>query len=173
MIHWVLRQVLARAETRIGVRLDYARQIARTDLGLMLRCGKIFGFLDPNRKVPAAAYHVARLRGAISADWGTCLEAEINLAKAAGLSPEVIGAVLRADLAALGEDLAAVARLADAVVRDRVDAPEDRERVRRAFGEAGLIELSYAMTGAALLPGVKRAMGYATVCSLDTLRKLA
>ncbi len=83
MIQWVLQQVLARAEARIGVRLDYARQIARTDLGLMLRYGKIFGFLDPNRKVPAAAYHVARLRGAISADCGTCVEAEINLAKAA------------------------------------------------------------------------------------------
>lgn len=101
------------------------------------------------------------------------MEAEINLAKAAGLSSEVIGAALRSDLAALSEDLAAVARLADAVVRDRTDAPEDRARVLSAYGEAGLIELSYAMTGAALLPGVKRAMGYATVCSLDTLRKLA
>lgn len=173
MIHWILRQVISKAETRIGVPLDYARKIAATDVGLMLRYGKIFGFLDPNRKVPAPAYHVARLRGALSADCGTCVEAEINLAKAARVPAEIITAALRADHAALGPDLAAVARLADAVTRDRIDAPEEREQVLHAYGEAGLIELSFAMTGAALLPGIKRTMGYATSCNLDTLRKLA
>ena len=173
MIRRILLQVISRAEVRIGVRLDYARKIAETDAGLMLRYGKIFGFLDPNRKVPAAAYHVARLRGAISADCGTCVEAEINLAKAAGVPAAIIDAALRADPAALGADLAAVARLADAVVGARDDAPEARADVQRAYGDAGLIELSFAMTGAALLPGIKRAMGYATTCDLSTLRKLA
>lgn len=173
MIRRILLQVISRAETRIGVSLDYARKIAETDAGLMLRYGKIFGFLDPNRKVPVAAYHVARLRGAISADCGTCVEAEINLAKAAGVPAEIIAAALRADHAALGGDLAAVARLADAVVGAREDAPEARAHVQRAYGDAGLIELSFAMTGAALLPGIKRAMGYATTCDLSTLRKLA
>jgi len=172
MIQWILQQTISRAEKRVGVELDYARKIARTDFGLLLRYGKIFSFLDPKKTVPAEAYHIARLRGAISADCGTCVEAEINLAKAAGVSGQMIDAVLRAEYDGLPEALAAVARLADAVVRDRIDAAEEREIVLRAFGDAGLIELSFAMTGAALLPGIKRAMGYATTCDLETIRKM-
>ncbi|WP_275296365.1 hypothetical protein [Sulfitobacter mediterraneus] len=41
------------------------------------------------------------------------------------------------------------------------------------MGEAGLIELSYAMNGAALLPGIKRAMGYATTCNLSMMKALS
>ena len=163
---------MSKAEKRIGVELDYARRIAETDFGLMVRYGKIFAFLDPNRKVPPEAYHIARLRGAISADCGTCVEAEINLARAAGVPAEIIIAALSSDYAALPDPLQAVACLADAVTRDRADAPQARDRVRSEYGEAGLIELSYAMNGAALLPGIKRAMGFATLCDLDTLRKL-
>lgn len=173
MLKWILSQVIARAERRIGVDLDYARKIAQTDTGLMMRYGKIFGFLDPNRNVPADAYHVARLRGAVNADCGTCVEAEINLARAAGLSHNCITAVLQSQYSVLSDDLQAVATLADAVTGSRVDDPVARERVAQAYGEAGLIELSFAMNGAALLPGIKRAMGYATTCDINTLKKLA
>lgn len=164
--------MIARAEKRIGVELAYAHKISDAGIGLMMRYSKIFGFLDPNTKVPAEAYHIARLRGAVSADCGTCVEAEINLAKAAGMSPDLITAVLQSDYADLPDVLRAVAEISDAVAGNRVDAPEAREVVLRVYGEAGLIELGFAMNGAALLPGIKRAMGYATACDLQTLRKM-
>lgn len=166
----IATKLVSAAEKRIGVTLDYAHHIARTDFGLMLRYGKIFGFLDPNKKVPALAYHTARLRGAVASDCGTCVEAEINLAKQSGVSAETITSILSADYAELPSDIAAVAQLSDAVVGQREDDAGAREAVLSAFGDAGLIELAYAMNGAALLPGIKRAMGYATVCDLDILR---
>ncbi|UOA26342.1 hypothetical protein DSM107133_01042 [Pseudosulfitobacter sp. DSM 107133] len=173
MLKKMAGRLISAAEKRIGVELDYAHKIAATDFGLMLRYGKVFGFLDPNKKVPAAAYHVARLRGAAAADCGTCVEAEINLAKTANVAPDIISATLQSDYGALPGELAAVARLADAVVSTRMDDPDARAEIVNAYGEAGLIELSFAMNGAALLPGIKRAMGYATVCDLQTLKKLA
>jgi hypothetical protein len=57
-------------------------------------------------------------------------------------------------------------------VGQRQDDAEARAKVLDAYGEAGLIEISFAMNGAALLPGIKRAMGYATICDLQTLRKI-
>ena len=54
-----------------------------------------------------------------------------------------------------------------------MDDPEARDIIRKAFGEAGMIEISLAVNGAARLPGVKRAMGYATACDIQTMRKLA
>jgi len=169
MLKFVARHLVNRAEKRIGVELDYAHQIAQTDFGLMSRYGKIFGFLDPNKNVPALAYHVARIRGAVALDCGTCVEAEVNLAKKSGIKPETIKALLQADYAGLSKEIFAVARLTDAVVLKRDDDPEARAEIQKAFGDAGLIEICYAMNGAALLPGIKRAMGYATQCNLPLL----
>ncbi|WP_108257656.1 ABC transporter substrate-binding protein [Mangrovicoccus ximenensis] len=61
----------------------------------------------------------------------------------------------------------------DAVVRDRAEDAAAREAVRDAFGEAGLIELAYAMNGAALIPGVRRAMGFAGLGEAQVLQRLA
>ncbi|MEL6957946.1 MAG: hypothetical protein AAGL89_03210 [Pseudomonadota bacterium] len=170
MLTHIAMTLIARAERRLGVTLDYTRKIAATDIRLLLRYNKIFGFLDPNTKVPPLAYHTARLRGALAADCGTCVEAEINLARGAGLTSDQIDAVLAARYDDLPADIAAVAVLADAVTAHRVDASEARTRIIETYGHEGLIELSYAMNGAALLPGIKRAMGYATACDLTLLR---
>ena len=173
MLKRIAHSMIRKAEHRLGVSLDYVHKIAETDFGLLTRYNKIFGYLDPNRHVPALAYHTARLRGALAADCGTCVEVEINLAKQAGVDPAHLAKILSADYASLPLEIAAVATLTDAVTGRREDDPTSREVVRDAFGEAGLIELSYAMNGAALIPGIKRAMGYATACDLKTLRKLA
>ena len=173
MLKHIAHFLIRRAERRVGVEFDYVHQIAETDIGLLSRYNKIFGFLDPNRKVPPLAYHTARLRGAIAADCGTCVEAEINLARNANVDPAIIDHVLGGDYTALPAEIGAVASLADAVAGQRLDDPEARDTIRKAFGEAGLIEVSLAMNGAALLPGVKRAMGYATACDIQTMRKLA
>ncbi len=173
MLKHIAHFLIRRAERRIGVQFDYIHQIAETEIGLLARYNKIFGFLDPNRKVPAQAYHTARLRGAIAADCGTCVEAEINLALIANVDPAIIDLVLSGNYTTLPAEIAAIASLADAVAGRRVDNPEARGAIRKAFGEAGLIEISLALNGAALLPGVKRAMGYATACDIQTIRKIA
>ena len=172
MLKRVARYLVNQAEKRIGVELDYAHRIAKTDFGLMMRYGRIFGFLDPNRHVPPLAYHAARIRGALASDCGTCVEAEVNLSKAAGIAPETIRALLMSDYSGLPKEIAAVARFADAVVSNRIDDPQARAEIQSAFGDAGLIEVCFAMNGAALLPGIKRGMGYATTCDLTRLRGL-
>lgn len=163
--------MIGRGEKRIGVTLDYVREIAKTDFGLLMRYNKLFGFLDPNRHTPKDAYHVARIRGALAADCGTCVEVEINLARQSGLDEATIDRALTGEN--LTPELQSVCRLADATVRDRIDGAEAREAVRAAYGDRGLIELAYAMNGAAILPGIKRAMGYATACNIETMRRLA
>ncbi len=163
-------KMVKQAEKRVGVTFDYVRKIAQTNFGLLLRYNKVFGFLDPRKHLPASAYHAARLRGALAADCGTCVEAEINLALQAGLSKDLVKAILNGTL---DGPLHAVVALTDAVVAAKEDAPEARAEILQAYGEAGLIELSYAMNGAALLPGIKRAMGYATTCNLSMMKALS
>ncbi|MCW5679559.1 MAG: hypothetical protein KIT07_00185 [Anaerolineales bacterium] len=162
---------IRRAEKRVGVQFDYVHQIAKADLGLLKRYNRLFGFLDPNTKVPEQVYHAARLRGAVSADCGTCVEAEINLARNAGVGSDLIDLCLSGSYADLSKEVSAAAMLADAVTSRREDHPEARATILAAFGEAGLIEIAFAMNGAAMLPGIKRSMGLATACNLDILRR--
>ena len=136
-----------------------------------MRYGKIFGFLDPRKHLPTDAYHAARICGALSADCGSCVETEINLAKNSGLSDEFINHLLVKDLDSLSNEIVAVVKLSSAVTNFK-DASEAREAIIQYYGEKGLVELSFAMNGAVLLPGIKRAMGYATSCDLNILRKL-
>ncbi|WP_421703839.1 hypothetical protein [Aliiroseovarius sp.] len=166
----IAHKMITRAERRLGVALDYVHQIADTDIGLLTRYNRLFGFLDPVKHVPKEAYHVARLRGALAADCGTCVEAEVNLARKAKLSDALIRDTLHG--VSLPAPLCHIATLADAVTRDRVDAPDARAAILDTYGEKGLIELSFAMNGAALLPGIKRAMGHATACDLSLMKRL-
>ena len=173
MLKKIAGALIGRSEKRLGVKLDYAHQIAKTDIALLSRYNRIFGFLDPNRNTPKLAYYTARLRGAIAADCGTCVETEINLAKLADINVQTISQILEGNYTDLPADIIAVANLADAVTQRREDAPEAREIIRKSFGEAGLIELSFAMNGATLLPGIKRAMGYATSCDIKLMKQIA
>jgi alkylhydroperoxidase family enzyme len=170
MLRKIAHFLIRRAEKRLNVSLDYTHAIAEADFGLLSRYNRIFGFLDPNRNLPPEAYHAARLISALAADCGTCVEAEINLALQAGLSKPLIKAILTNGT--LTPELAAVVALSRAVTAERADDSEAREIILQTFGKKGLIELSYAMNGAALLPGIKRAMGYATACNIGLMRNL-
>lgn len=172
MLGFASNVVITKAEKRLGVTLDYTRQIARTSFALLLRYGKIFDMIDPRKHTTPEAYATARLRGALAADCGTCVRAEINLARSGGLSDQLIGDILLGDIEVLPSNLQPVRRLADAVCRDRTDNPAAREDILNIYGHAALIELSYAMNGAAMLPGIKRAMGYATACDATVFQEL-
>jgi len=172
MLKRVMNYILSKNEKRLGVKLDYARKILLVDNRLFLRYGKVFGFLDPRKHLSAEAYHASRICGALSADCGSCVEAEINLAKNSGLSDEFLNHVLAKNIDQLPDNIIAVVELSCAVTNFQ-DAPVAREQVIKYYGEEGLIEMSFAMNGAALLPGIKRAMGYATSCDLNLLKKVS
>lgn len=168
MLKNIALALIARAEKRLGVALDYVRQIAKTDTKLLTRYNRIFGVIDPRKHLPADAYHTARIRAALAADCGTCVQAELNLARKSRLKPALIEAILHGKLT--DPALIAVMQLTDAVVANRCDDPAAREVILAKWEDAGLIELSLAMNGAAMLPGIKRAMGYATACDISLMK---
>lgn len=172
LLRRILHYVINRSERRVGVKFEYVHHIADTSVGLLWRYTKIFRFLEPNTSVPRECYHAARLRGAIAAGCGTCVEVEINLAYTAKVDHVLVRRILLSDYASLPMEVAAVGYLADAVVGQRIDHPEARSLLRNAYGDAGLIELAFAMNGAALLPGIKRALGYANACDIRHIHDL-
>ena len=164
MIQYMIRRRLAADERRLGASLDYLRHIASASLPAFLKFG-LFTPLASHRKVLAAEpYHVARLVAVQAEDCGTCVQAEVNLARANHVPRPVIQAVLDGTPELLSEELADVFRFSHAVANRTVEEGEWRDRLRGRYGEAGLVELALAIASSRVFPTTKRALGYAVSC---------
>lgn len=130
-----------------GVSVEHVHQSARTDFGLLMRCNRLSGFLDAKRKVPALAYPAARLWGEVSADCGTGIEAEVNLARRAGIETTLVDALLSGHYTLLPSAITAVSELSTAEAPRDEDAPKAREILHATWREAGLIDLCFARNG--------------------------
>lgn len=165
MISWFINRQITKAERDLGVPLDYARWIARVSLPATMRMAKFTKLLHTGRG-PTTAVHVASLVGSMAEDCGSCVQIGVNLARKAGVSPEILQAVVRRTPEALPEQLADVYRFADAVTAGSPEQDDYRERVRQHFGDEGLVEIALAVALHRVFPTLKRGLGFAKSCSL-------
>src|SRR5262245_14662635 len=137
MLRWFIRKRLAAAEKRLGASVDYLRHILDVSLRAFLKFVKVMPLAEYRRSLPPGPYHVARIVATRNEDCGPCVQIEVNLARKAGVRPEVVQAVLAFNPAGLPDDLAEAYRFAEAVVTRNGAEDELRERIRRRHGEAG------------------------------------
>jgi alkylhydroperoxidase family enzyme len=166
MIRSLIHKRLDAEERALGASLDYARHMLRASLGAFLKFALFLPLSRHRRVLPRPAYHVARIVAARDEDCGTCVQIEVNLARADAVPPDLIRMVLSETPDALPEDLADVYRFTAAVVRATGDEESLRQRIRYRYGEDGLVELALAIASARVFPITKRALGYATSCAL-------
>ena len=114
----------------------------------------------------SSSVRVTSRLAAIVPGCGPCVQTAVNLAKADGVPADVLRAVLDRRVNDLPEPLRDVYRFAEAVVEVSGEEEPYRARLRQVFGEAALCELALAIATCRLFPTVKRALGYATSCSL-------
>jgi alkylhydroperoxidase family enzyme len=157
------RQIRAQ-EQAYGVSLAYLHHIAETSLAATAAFALFLPMSRYRRVVPAAAFHVATLVAVRAQDCGTCVQIGVNAARDEGVAAEVVRAVLQDRPDRLPADLGEVYHYAQAVVQQQDDAAL-REQLRDRYGDAGLIDLAYALASAQVFPVVKRALGYATACA--------
>ena len=165
MIRSLIARRLNYEERRIGLPLEYVRHILRTSTAAFIRYACFIPMSRYRRRLPADAFHVARLVATQRQDCGTCVQIVVNLARRDDVSASTIGAVLEARLDSLSPDLQDVYRFTTAIVEATYDEDALRERLRERYGEDGLIELAFAIATAQVFPVTKRALGYAVSCS--------
>lgn len=165
MIQALAMMKLNSVEKQLGMSVDYLRHIVRTSLGAFLKFVKVMPLAEYRKALPAEPYHVARIVATRDADCGTCVQIEVNLAKKDRVSNEILRAVLDQKPEALSEQLSDVYHFAEAVLNSAEDEDRLREKVRKHYGEKGLVELALAIAICRVFPVTKRALGYATSCS--------
>jgi alkylhydroperoxidase family enzyme len=154
------------AEKDLGVSLEYCRFILRVSLRATLKFAKFLAVDEYRRVLPPGPCYVARIVAVRDEDCGSCVQIAVNQAKKAGVSKEVLSAVLDGDLENLTDDLADAYRFAEAVVTQNGEEMAPRERIRARYGDEGLIEMALAIASCRVFPITKRALGYAVSCSL-------
>jgi len=165
MISWFINRQITKAERDLGVPLDYARWIAKVSLPATMRMAKFTKLLHTDRG-PTTAVHVASLVGSMAEDCGSCVQIGVNLARQAGVSREILQAVVRRTPEALPEQLADVYHFADAVTAGSPEQDDYRERVRQHYGDEGLVEIALAVALHRVFPTLKRGLGFAKSCAL-------
>jgi alkylhydroperoxidase family enzyme len=165
---FILSRITA-AEKDFGVPLDYCRFIVRVSLRAAFKFAKFLAVDEYRRVLPPGPCYVARIVAVRDEDCGTCVQIAVNQAKKAGVPAEVLRAALDGNVDGLSEDLNEAYRFAEAVVTRNGEADALRERIRRKYGDEGLIEIALAIASSRTFPITKRALGYAVSCSAVTV----
>lgn len=165
MLRRLILRRLDRLEADLGASMDYLRHMARVAMPALFRFSGFRRVAEYRRKLPLEAIHVARIATMRGEDCSGCLQIAVNEARRAGLSRDLVRAVLDDRLDLLDTALADVARFAEAVTTRSEDDAELRERLRARYGEEAFVELSLAIATARVFPTLKRGLGYATSCS--------
>lgn len=165
MLRWLVARRVASEERRVGVPLHYVRHILRTSRAAFIRYVMFIPMSRYRKRLPADAFHVARIVATRAQDCGTCLQIVINLARRDRVPTEIISAALDRRIDSLPAELQDVYQFTTAVVEATYDEEPLRERLRERYGEEGLIEMAFAIATAQMFPVTKRALGYAVSCS--------
>ncbi len=165
MLRKLILRRLATEERNLGTSIEYLRHIVRVSLPAFLKFSLFLPLARHRQALPPEPYHIARLVATRHEDCGTCVQAEVNLARRAGVAPDILKAVVQQHTEKLPADLADIYRFTQAVVAATGEAEPLRPRLRARYGDAGLVELALGIAAARVYPTTKRALGYATSCA--------
>ncbi len=165
MLRWFLHRKLNSEEKKLGVSVDYLRHVVDVSPAAFLRFASILPFANSRKVLPKDAWFVAEIVTLQHEDCGPCLQIGVNLARQAGVDPALLRAVLDGNCDDLPQEMVDVLRFTQSVLSAAGDEDELREKLRKRYGERGLIELSYAIASSRIPPTVKRCLGYAKSCS--------
>jgi alkylhydroperoxidase family enzyme len=166
MIRALVLRKLDSVEKELGASVDYLRFMVGVSLRAFFKFARILPLAQYRRVLPVEPHYVAVIVATRDEDCGTCVQIGVNQAKKAGVPVAVIRNVLDRQPDQLPDELADVYRFTESVVTPLGDDDELRERIRKRYGDEGLIELALAMASCRVFPITKRALGYAKSCSL-------
>jgi AhpD family alkylhydroperoxidase len=162
-----LESLIAANERRLGVKMDYAREMADLNWPAFVRIGKVSALAttaEPDFDVRIA--HMAALAGAQSDDCSECVQIHLNLAARDGVKRETLQAALNAQPEAMEPpELGLAWRFGKAVAAGDPAMADIRRKLEGLIGRSGLMDLGFVVAMARFYPTLKRALGFAVACS--------
>jgi hypothetical protein len=169
MMRWLTDRLIALLEKRLRSDMAYLRALNAASPRACRGFLRATALARHRDTVPCAVSHAARLAGVVHEYCGPCVQITVDQARAAGVSEIAIMAILTANEAAMPADIAIAYRFARAMLMPAQDLCAAREAVRRAWGEKGVVDLTFATQFSRLYPMLKRGLGYDHACRRITV----
>lgn len=166
MLQLLLRNAIAKQEALFNVSLDYLRHMLATSTSAFIKFNLLMPMARHRQQLPLAAQAIAALMGSRSQDCGPCVQITANLALQYGVDASILQAVLEDRPDNLPEELALVYRFSQAVLMNEPLADPLREDVRARWGDAGVLDVAFAIASAQVYPITKRVLGFGKSCAL-------
>src|SRR3954454_17673756 len=116
------------------------------------------------RDVPIDAWCAAGITAVRHEDCGPCTQLAVTMAERAGVSPDVLRAVLGDQASAMPPEVGLVWRFTRATLAHDPLADEYREAIVDLWGRRALVSLAFAITAARIYPTIKYALGHGKAC---------
>jgi len=115
------------------------------------------------RDIPIAPWCTAGITAVRREDCGPCTQLAVTMAERAGVSADILRAVLADDPDAMPPDVALVWNFTNATLAHE-DADSFRDEIVKRWGRRALVSLAFAITAARIYPTVKYALGHGKAC---------
>lgn len=147
--------------------VSYIRHLLETDPAAYKVFEAFLPMASYRGEAPIDVIFAAKLSAMQQQDCGACLQLTIRQALEAGLTPEVVQAVLgRGDDAFLPPHLERIQRFVRALPEENEETQNLREAIREAHGEGTLVALSLVVAACGVFPAIKRVFGAFQSCAL-------
>jgi hypothetical protein len=160
-----MRKAIGKFERDLGYDASYMRDLIDASpraAWLFFRAASIGQF---RRDLPIDAWFAAGITAVRHEDCGPCTQLGVTMAERAGVSPDVLRAVLADNPDAMPAEVALVWKFARATLAHDASADEYREAIVNRWGRRALVSVAFAITASRLYPTVKYALGHGKACT--------
>ena len=164
MIKWALRRAIDGFERQWNYDAGYMRDIIDASPRAAWLFFRVTALGQFRRDLPIEAWCAAGITAVRHEDCGPCTQLGVTMAERAGVSTEVLRAVLGDNPDAMPPDVALVWKFTRATLAHDVSADEYRERIVKRWGRLALVSLAFAITASRIYPTVKYALGHGKAC---------
>ena len=164
MVRWALRRWIDKFERAWNYDASYLREIVDVSPRAAWLFSRVTALGQFRRDVPLEAWCAAGITAVRHEDCGPCTQLAVTMAERAGLSADVLRAILADDPRAMPPDAALAWRFTRAVLEHAAAADDYREVIVECWGRRALVSLAFAITAARIYPTVKYALGHGKAC---------
>lgn len=165
MIKWILRGMMDRFEREWSYDASYSKQIIEISPRAAWLFSQATALGQFRKGIPIEPWFAACLTASRNEDCGPCTQLGVSMATRAGVSPDVLRAVLTDNAAAMPPDAALAWNFTKATLAHDPAADPYREEIVRRWGRLALVSLAFGITASRIYPTVKYALGYGQACT--------
>lgn len=165
MLQWLAHRQLAAFERAYDYDASYIHDMMDISWPAARRFTPVMKMSSFRQDVPVAAWYAAKIIATMAEDCGPCAQLSVSMAEREGVGNEVLRGIISGDEAAMGDDVALVARFTRAVLAHDLAADGLREKIAARWGKHAVVTLAMAITSARLYPTMKYALGYGQACA--------